>query len=113
MGWYVIKLLVLLPLLAGLIWGSLWLARKAQSGIGTAREGKRKARLLETSILAPGIRMAVIEFHGREILVGATKQGLVRLCEAPARDGETLPQDTSALGISAKDIIQHNGEGQL
>ena len=29
-------------------------------------------------------RLAVIEFRGREILVGATKQGLVRLAEGEA-----------------------------
>ena len=85
MVWYILKLLLLLPLLAGLIWGSLWLTRKAQ-GAMTAREaGKpRAARLVECSFLAPGIRLAVIEFRGREILVGATKQGLVRLAEGEA-----------------------------
>jgi flagellar protein FliO/FliZ len=29
----------------------------------------------------------VLEFRGREILVSATKQGLVRLAEVPARTG--------------------------
>lgn len=92
MGWYLLKLALLLPLLAGLLWGSLWLARKAQSGMGNNNAG-RAAKLVETSLLAPGIRLAVIEFHGREILVGATKQGLVRLSEAPSRPSEILPQD--------------------
>lgn len=78
---YVLKLLLLLPLLAGLVWGSLWLAKKAQSGMA-ARGGTSSARLVETTMLAPGMRLAVIEFHGREILVGASRQGLVRLAEA-------------------------------
>ncbi|MCL6252183.1 flagellar biosynthetic protein FliO [Altererythrobacter sp. KTW20L] len=83
MVWYVLKLLLLLPLLAGLIWGSLWLTRKAQSHMTRAEGNKVKAaRLVETTFLAPGIRLAVIEFRGREILVGASKQGLVRLAEA-------------------------------
>ncbi|MDF1835903.1 MAG: flagellar biosynthetic protein FliO [Alteraurantiacibacter sp. bin_em_oilr2.035] len=81
MLWYIAKLLLLLPLLAGLIWGSLWLAKKTQGGM-TARNGSKSARLIETTMLAPGMRLAVIEFHGREILVGASKQGLVRLAEA-------------------------------
>lgn len=83
MVWYVLKLLLLLPLLAGLIWGSLWLTRKAQSHMTRAEGSKAKAaRLVETTFLAPGFRLAVIEFRGREILVGASKQGLVRLAEA-------------------------------
>jgi flagellar protein FliO/FliZ len=81
MVWYVIKLLVLLPLLAGMIWGSLWLTRKLQ-GQMNVRNAARSARLIEISMISPGIRLAVIEFHGREILVGATKAGLVRLAEA-------------------------------
>lgn len=84
MLWYIAKLLLLLPLLAGLIWGSLWLARKTQ-GTMAARSTSKSARLVETTMLAPGMRLAVIEFHGREILVGASKQGLVRLAEAQAQ----------------------------
>ena len=89
MVWYVVKLLVLLPLLAGMIWGSLWLTRKMQ-GQMVARQSARSARLVETTMLGPGLRLAVIEFHGREILVGASKNGLVRLAEA-----EPLPPPDS------------------
>lgn len=88
MLWYVIKLLLLLPLLGGMIWGSLWLARKAQTGLGQRlgqHNAAKSARLVETTMLSPGMRLAVVEFHGREILVGATRNGLVRLAEAPAR----------------------------
>ncbi|QZH76113.1 MAG: flagellar biosynthetic protein FliO [Erythrobacter sp.] len=80
---YILKLALLLPLLAGMIWGSLWLARKVQGGMGVKPGGgERAARLVETTMLGPGMRLAVIEFRGREILVGATRQGLVRLAEA-------------------------------
>lgn len=82
MAWYIVKMLLLLPLLAGLVWGSLWLTRKAQAGMGQ-RQGGKSARLVETTMLAPGMRLAVIEFHGRRILIGASRQGLVRLGEAP------------------------------
>ena len=84
MTWYVIKLVLLLPLLALLIWGSLWLTKRLQARVGGS-ERARAARLVETTMLAPGIRLAVIEFHGREILVGSTRTGLVRLAEAEAR----------------------------
>jgi flagellar protein FliO/FliZ len=46
-------------------------------------------------MLSPTLKLAVIEFHGREILVSASRQGLTRLAEAPARpkaQTEGLPQ---------------------
>ena len=85
MLWYVVKLLVLLPLIGGLAWGSLWLARRMQARI-TEKQGPRAARVIETQMLGPGLRLAVIEFHGREILVSAGKGGFTRLAEAPARE---------------------------
>lgn len=88
MTWYLLKLALLLPLLAGLIWGSLWLTRKMQTRMA-GPERERAAKLVETTMLAPGMRLAVIEFRGREILVGATRQGLVRLAENELPAGES------------------------
>ena len=94
MAWYILKLLLLLPLLAGLIWGSLWLARKVQTG--AMPQGRaRAARLVETTMIGPGMRLAVIEFRGREILVGASRHGLVRLAEAETPPSETYLQEVA------------------
>jgi flagellar protein FliO/FliZ len=84
MFWYVLKLLVLLPLIAGLAWGCLKLARRMQEKAGSG--GSKSVRVVETTMLSPTLRLAVIEFHGREILVSASRQGLTRLAEAPARE---------------------------
>ncbi|MCB2076672.1 MAG: FliO/MopB family protein [Novosphingobium sp.] len=84
MLWYVVKLLVLLPLIAGLAWGCLWLARKLQERTGGNQTAK-SVRIVETTMLSPTLKLAVIEFHGREILVSASRNGLSRLAEAPAR----------------------------
>jgi flagellar protein FliO/FliZ len=84
MLWYVLKLVVLLPLIAGMIWGSLKLSRKMQARLG-APQGGRSVRVVETMMLSPTIKLAVLEFHGREILVSASRTGLTRLAEAPAR----------------------------
>ena len=86
---YLARLALLLPLLAGLIWGSLWLTRWLQTrlhgvpGSGGAAGG-RHLQLVETSLIAPGMKLAVVRFHDREILLGCTRHGLVRLGEAPA-----------------------------
>lgn len=87
MLWYILKLLILLPLIGLAAWGCLKLAQKLQekAGIGGGGGGSKSVRIIETTMLSPTLKLAVIEFHGREILVSASRQGLTRLAEAPAR----------------------------
>ena len=91
MVWYIAKLMIFLPLIALIAWGSLRLAKRLE-GRFTKAEGTSGLRIIESRMLSPTLRIAVIAFHDREILVSASKQGLVRLAEAPARprigDGE-------------------------
>lgn len=85
MVWYVVKLLVLLPLIAAMIWGSLRLAQRLQGRMGAPVAGRtRSVRVVETCMLSPTQRLAVIEFHGREILVASNRHGLTRLAEVAA-----------------------------
>lgn len=90
MLWYILKLIILLPVIGALAWGCLKLAKKVQdkAGIGA---GTKSIRIVETTMLSPTLKLAVIEFHGREILVSVSRQGLSRLAEAPAR--ERLPTE--------------------
>ncbi len=55
MGWYVLKLVVLLPLIGLLIWGSLKLTKRMQASLGktasdTGRE--RSVRVVEAVMLS-------------------------------------------------------------
>lgn len=86
MLFYVLKLLILLPLIGALAWGALKLAQKMQGRFGAAQDGSKAVRIVETTMLSPTLKLAVIEFHGREILVSASRAGLTRLAEAPARE---------------------------
>jgi flagellar protein FliO/FliZ len=85
MLWYILKLLILLPLIGLAIWGCLKLAQKLQDRVGAPGSEGRSVRVIETQMLSPTMKLAVIEFRGREILVSISRQGLVRLAEAPAR----------------------------
>jgi flagellar protein FliO/FliZ len=85
MFFYIVKLLILLPLIGLLAWGSLKLAQKMQARLGGAVEGGKAVKVIETTMLSPTLKLAVLEFHGREILVSVSRQGLSRLAEAPAR----------------------------
>ena len=84
MFWYILKLIILLPLIGLLAWGCLKFAQKMQARVGGGMGGKA-VRVIETTMLSPTLKLAVIEFHGREILVSVSRQGLTRLAEAPAR----------------------------
>lgn len=79
---YFLKLALILPLLVLLIWGSLKLTKMMQSRLVHNSGQGRGIKLVETSFLAPGIRLAVVEFNGREILLGCSRQGLTRLAES-------------------------------
>ena len=83
---YIVKLLIVIPLIGALAWGTLRLAQKLQGKLGTSPSGSKAFRIVETTMLSPTLKLAVIEFHGREILVSASRQGLTRLAEAPARE---------------------------
>lgn len=85
MFWYVLKLLIILPLIGAMIWGSLKLAKRLQGQFGAPAGTAKAVRVIETTMLSPTLRLAVIEFHGREILVSTSRGGITRLAEAPAR----------------------------
>ncbi|MEO0642016.1 MAG: flagellar biogenesis protein [Pseudomonadota bacterium] len=83
---YFARLALLLPLLGLLIWGSLRLARYLQNRLTSAgHNSTRRCELVETTLLAPGLKLAVVRYHDREILLGCSRQGLVRLGESEAR----------------------------
>lgn len=82
---YLLRLALLLPLLGLLIWGSLRLTQYLQTRmVGAQRTGQR-IELVETSLVAPGLKLAVVRFHDREILLGLSRTGLVRLGESDTR----------------------------
>jgi flagellar protein FliO/FliZ len=101
MFWYILKLLILLPLIGVMIWGTLKLAKKMQGQFGAPEGGGKAVRIVETTMLSPTLRLAVIEFHGRELLVSTSRNGLTRLAEAPAR-----PQTQSLTQPQTQDLPQ-------
>ncbi len=90
MLWYIVKLIILLPLIGALIWGSLKLMSRMQTRYGGGTGAAKSVRIIETTMLSPTLKLAVLEFHGREILVSVSRSGLVRLAEAPARIEDTV-----------------------
>lgn len=75
MTWYIIKLIVLLPLVCGLLVGCLYAWRKLEGRL-PRNQGTRMVQLKETTMLSPGLRLAVIEFEGQKLLVSVSRSGV-------------------------------------
>jgi flagellar protein FliO/FliZ len=74
-GTYLLKLALLLPLVCGLLVGCLWLWRKLEQKL-PGNQGTRMIAVKESMMISPGLRLAVIEFEGRKLLVSVGRGGV-------------------------------------
>jgi flagellar protein FliO/FliZ len=74
-GEYLLKLALLLPLVIGLMIGCLWAWRKLEQKL-PGNQGTRMIAVKESMMISPGLRLAVIEFEGRKLLVSVGRGGV-------------------------------------
>ena len=86
---YILKLVVLLPLICGLMIGCLYLWRRLESRM-PGRPATRLIHVRETMMISPGLRLAVIEFEGRNLLVSVGRGG-VQLVDKVDGNGTAAP----------------------
>jgi len=85
---YLLNVVVMLALVAGMAVGTLWLMRKFQPGLTTGGQRDRLVRIVEAVPMGvTGGRLAVIEFEGRRILVGVSRGRMDVLSEVPIDGG--------------------------
>lgn len=87
MAVYIIKLLLILPVMTGLIFSALWLYRKYQPTLMPALmpvQQKRSIKMLEILQMGSFAKLAVIEFEGRKILVSVTRGRIERIAAQDA-----------------------------
>lgn len=81
---YILRLLILLPLVGGMAWGSLWLWKRVQMGVpltgGTPKQG-RPVEMIGVLPLGPGTKLAVVEFAGQQILLSVSRGNVTRLAD--------------------------------
>jgi flagellar protein FliO/FliZ len=102
MTYYILKLVIMLPVMAGLIYGSLWIYRKYQNGpmqgalgnIGGLRP-KRELKLVETMAMGTSGKLAVVEFGGQKILLSSSR-GSIQHIASVALDEEAMDQSAGA-----------------
>src|SRR3546814_9496275 len=75
---YILRLLILLPIVGGMAWGSLWLWKRVQMGVpltGGQKQG-RPIEMVGVLPLGPGSKLARSEEHTSEL------QSLMRISYA-------------------------------
>ena len=72
---YILKIAILLPLVCGLMIGSLYLWRKLEQRL-PGQSGDRMLNVKETMMVSPGLKLAVLEFEGRRLLVSVGRGGV-------------------------------------
>lgn len=81
-GAYILNLILMLALVAGLAVGALWLARKLQPGLGgQRREGA--VRVVDAVAMGATGRLAVVEFAGKQLLLAVSRGRIELIAEAP------------------------------
>ena len=78
---YFLNVFLMLALVSGLAVATLWLMRRYQPGLaGGGRE--RSVKVVDAvSMGALGARLVVVEFEGRRLLVGVTRQRMDLIAE--------------------------------
>lgn len=76
---YLGRLLVVMPLIAGMVWGSLWLWKKFQLGLPMQTQKTRTVNVMESVSLGSNGRLLVVEFGREKLLVGVSRAGITLL----------------------------------
>jgi flagellar protein FliO/FliZ len=82
MGEYILRLVILVPLVGGLAWASLWLWKRLQLGLPAMRVQDRSVRLVDAIPLGPGSKLAVVSFDERRLLIAVSRGQVTLLTEA-------------------------------
>ena len=78
---YILKLVILLPLVCGLMIGCLYLWRRLESRM-PGQPANRMIAVKETMMVSPGLRLAVVEFEGKRLLVSVGRGGVTLVDKA-------------------------------
>jgi flagellar protein FliO/FliZ len=79
---YILKLILLVPLVGGLAFGALWLWRKVQPGMALGQR-ERMVQVIDAVPLGTTGRLAVVEFGGKRLLVAVSRGQVQLLTESP------------------------------
>jgi len=73
---YVLRLLVLVPLVGAAAWGMLWLWQRVQRGLPVRPISDRPARIVDVLTMGTSGRLVVVAFREKTLLIAAGRQGI-------------------------------------
>jgi flagellar protein FliO/FliZ len=82
---YILKLVILIPLVGGLAFGSLWLWRRVQPGMAFSQR-ERMVKLVDAIPLGATGKLAVVDFAGKRLLLAVSRTGITLVSETEAMD---------------------------
>ena len=80
---YLLRLLLLVPLVGGLAVLTLWLYRKLQPGMNFGSR-ERAVRVIDAVPMGPLSRLAVVEFAGKRFLLAISRGRVDKIAETDA-----------------------------
>lgn len=89
---YILRLLILLPLVAGLAWGTLWLWKRLQPGMAFGNR-ERAIKLIDAMPMGAMGRLAVVEFADKRLLIAVSRGRIEKIAEAPIGAHFSLPDE--------------------
>lgn len=89
---YILRLLILVPLVGGLAFGTLWLWRRLQPGIAFGQRD-RAIKLVDSIPVGTMGRLAVVEFANRHFLVSVSRGRVELIAEAPVGAAFAMPDE--------------------
>jgi flagellar protein FliO/FliZ len=83
---YIMRLIVLIPVVGGFAWASLWLWRRVQNGLPMQAQIRKPARMIDVVPMGANGKLAVIEFGGRDLLIAVTRTQISLIAEQEKGD---------------------------
>jgi flagellar protein FliO/FliZ len=83
---YILRLFILVPLVGGMAWGSLWLWRRLQMGLPVHGPSDKPVRMIDVLPLGPSGKLAVVEFGDRELVIAISRTQISLLAERDRGD---------------------------
>ncbi|MEM1132563.1 MAG: flagellar biosynthetic protein FliO [Pseudomonadota bacterium] len=106
MTYYILKLVIMLPIMAAMIYAALWTYRKYQPGL-SSHVKQRELKLVETMPMGTSGKLAVVEFAGQKILLSATRGNIQHIASAEM-DVVTGKKDVAEAELQAVQVPFQN-----
>ena len=87
---YILKLILLVPLVGGMAFGALWLWRKVQPGMAVGQRD-RLVKVVDAIPFGTTGRLAVVDFADKRLLLAVSRGGVQLISESALTRDQVLP----------------------